>query len=163
MFPGHCFPSLVCSLRNFGCWRAVLQQLPCSFVTSSTMASTLERLEKGNTNDSRGTPIASNGSNSYGINNEKDELGFWTRNGLTLESFKRRTAVDNAVQLDHTMKSRHLHMIAIGGSIGAGLFVGSGSALSRGVRGAVLLFRAPSRLVPLALTSCRTGSSNTAH
>ena len=109
-----------------------------------TMASTLEHLEKGNTNDSRGTPpIATDGSNSYAINNEKDQLGFWTRNGLTLESFKRRTAVDNAVQLDHTMKSRHLHMIAIGGSIGAGLFVGSGSALSRGVRGAVSFLELP--------------------
>jgi amino acid transporter len=30
------------------------------------------------------------------------------------------------------MKPRHLQMIAVGGSIGAGLFVGSGSALTRG-------------------------------
>ena len=32
------------------------------------------------------------------------------------------------------LKSRHGQMIAIGGSIGAGFFVGSGSALSGGVR-----------------------------
>ena len=34
--------------------------------------------------------------------------------------------------LHRTLKGRHMQMIAIGGSIGAGLFVGSGSALSSG-------------------------------
>ena len=34
--------------------------------------------------------------------------------------------------LDRSMKPRHLNMIAIGGSIGAGFFVGSGSALTLG-------------------------------
>lgn len=64
---------------------------------------------------------------------EWHSLGFWTRNGCTPESFKRRRGpVGN---LNSNMKPRHLHMIAIGGSIGAGLFVGSGSALSRGVGG----------------------------
>ena len=37
------------------------------------------------------------------------------------------------------MKPRHLNMISIGGSIGAGFFVGSGSALTRGGPAAVLL------------------------
>lgn len=64
---------------------------------------------------------------------EDGQLGFWTRMGCTPESFKRRRAVDENNQLNQTLKKRHLHMIAIGGSIGAGLFVGSGSALSRGV------------------------------
>ncbi|TVY51297.1 putative amino-acid permease P7G5.06 [Lachnellula cervina] len=35
-------------------------------------------------------------------------------------------------QLSKTLKGRHMQMIAIGGSIGAGLFVGSGSALHSG-------------------------------
>lgn len=63
----------------------------------------------------------------------------WTRMGVTPSSFKRRTLADQHNQLNQTMKSRHLNMIAIGGSIGAGLFVGSGGALRRGGPGALLL------------------------
>ena len=57
---------------------------------------------------------------------------FMTRNGLNLRSFQRRPVGDHAA-LDKSMKTRHLNMIAIGGSIGAGFFVGSGSALRKGV------------------------------
>ncbi|KAF1985217.1 amino-acid permease inda1 [Aulographum hederae CBS 113979] len=59
--------------------------------------------------------------------------------GCTPESFKKRTKMDEENQLNQTLKPRHLHMIAIGGSIGAGLFVGSGSALSRGGPAALLI------------------------
>lgn len=65
--------------------------------------------------------------------------GLMTRLGLTPESFQQRTLADKHNQLNKTLKSRHLSMIAIGGSIGAGLFVGSGSALANGGPAALLI------------------------
>jgi amino acid transporter len=64
---------------------------------------------------------------------------FWTRLGVTPESFRRRRRGDEHNQLNQTLKGRHLSMIAIGGSIGAGLFVGSGKALSTGGPAALLI------------------------
>ncbi|KAF8876560.1 amino acid permease-domain-containing protein [Infundibulicybe gibba] len=82
----------------------------------------------------------------------------WTRLGLSLESFKRapgttggqvvvgdHNAEDleriraDAPMLQQKMKPRHLQMIAVGGSIGTGLFVGSGSALNAGGPAGVLI------------------------
>lgn len=62
-----------------------------------------------------------------------------TRLGLTPDSFRRRRSGQGPAELDRAMKARHLHMIAIGGSIGAGFFVGSGSALSTGGPGSLLV------------------------
>jgi amino acid transporter len=64
---------------------------------------------------------------------------FMTRNGLNFESFKPREFGSDLNSLEKSMKTRHLHMIAIGGSIGAGFFVGSGGALSDGGPGSVLI------------------------
>lgn len=75
----------------------------------------------------------------------------WTRLGVNFESFKLapgttggqvvagasnvqdlEKVVADAPMLQQKMKPRHLQMIVVGGSIGTGLFVGSGSALHRG-------------------------------
>lgn len=42
------------------------------------------------------------------------EENFYTRNGLNFESFKKRSMGESIVELDRSMKARHLHMIAIG-------------------------------------------------
>ena len=42
-------------------------------------------------------------------------------------------------KLQHKLKGRHVQMIAIGGSIGAGLFVGAGGALASGGPGSLVI------------------------
>jgi amino acid transporter len=90
--------------------------------------------EKGHASDS---PL---GSKDHVVASRSEPEGSrWERAGVTLSSFKRRRLADEHNQLNQTMKMRHLHMIAIGGSIGAGLFVGSGGALATGGPASLLL------------------------
>jgi amino acid transporter len=85
------------------------------------------------------SPLEKSSSHSNGDYIESEQPNLMTRLGLTAESFKRRSAADEHNQLNKTLKTRHLNMIAIGGSIGAGLFVGSGGALSRGGPASLLI------------------------
>lgn len=58
---------------------------------------------------------------------------------ITVDSDADSADVQQADQLSQGLKSRHLQMIAIGGSIGTGLFVSSGSALAAGGPGSVVI------------------------
>jgi len=70
--------------------------------------------------DSPLTNVASTGRGDVFPDDERPPL--MTRLGLSADSFKKRTLADEHNQLNKTLKGRHLNMIAIGGSIGAGLF-----------------------------------------
>lgn len=50
---------------------------------------------------------------AYTSKEKESDLGFWTRMGCTPMSFQQRTATDHDVQLNQTLKKRHLHMIAV--------------------------------------------------
>ncbi|MFJ4190479.1 amino acid permease [Kitasatospora sp. NPDC089509] len=56
-----------------------------------------------------------------------------------------------APQLGHGLKQRHLSMIALGGVIGAGLFVGSGAGIAVAGPGIILAFVAAGLLVMLVM------------
>lgn len=72
-------------------------------------------------------------ASSTGQGAPREPISKWTSAGVTLESFKRREYGNGIAEFERPMKSRHVQMIAIGGSIGSGFFVGSGAALHKGV------------------------------
>ncbi|KAF2763170.1 AAT family amino acid transporter [Pseudovirgaria hyperparasitica] len=78
--------------------------------------------------------IAPSPTYEYGSSDEPKGTAW----GNFRDSFKRQPGVSTAdgpedpAQLSRRLKGRHLQMIAIGGSIGTGLFIGSGSALAKG-------------------------------
>lgn len=86
---------------------------------------------------------------------DPSQESIWTRLGLNFESFKPAPATtkglvthgDIPVELDlydngllqQKMRPRHLQMIAAGGAIGTGLFVGTGGALATGGPAGIVL------------------------
>ncbi|WBW73665.1 plasma membrane amino acid transmembrane transporter Per1 [Schizosaccharomyces osmophilus] len=68
---------------------------------------------------------------------EPEKEGFFR--GI-INDFKPATSVrDDGVGLKRSLKGRHMQMIAIGGAIGTGLFVGSGSSLATGGPASVII------------------------
>ncbi|EME81927.1 uncharacterized protein MYCFIDRAFT_56514 [Pseudocercospora fijiensis CIRAD86] len=86
--------------------------------------------------DTSASDISHDGQITY---EEQPRYPLMTRLGLSPDSFRKRPVSDKHNNLNKTLKARHLNMIAIGGSIGAGLFVGSGSALRTGGPASLLL------------------------
>ncbi|KAH8833774.1 APC amino acid permease [Flagelloscypha sp. PMI_526] len=114
----------------------------------------LQEKPKGNSDKasyySLRSEFSGHGGNSIGLYDPSQESK-WTRLGLSWESFKRAPGTtgglavsgqDNlddleklmmdAPMLQQKIKPRHLTMIAVAGSVGTGLFVGTGSALAAG-------------------------------
>jgi len=119
-------------------------------------------IEKGHVKPESSSQTGSHEATTVDVQNvefyDPSQESVWTRLGVTAESFKRAPgttggqvietddpnfdpnlhAADNPM-LQQKLKPRHLQMIAVGGSIGTGLFIGSGGALSTGGPGALLI------------------------
>jgi len=52
-----------------------------------------------------------------GVASTPKEEAWATRNGLSVQSFQKRDYGRGIIELDRSMKSRHLHMIAIGETV----------------------------------------------
>ena len=88
-------------------------RIACTMASNKPIFEDKDASQEGHITDS---PLCS-GSNEdvkAGANHEYHDLGFWTRMGCTPESFKQRTTADKQNGLNQTLRSRHMHMIAIG-------------------------------------------------
>ena len=64
------------------------------------------------------------------VQNAHDERGIGTQASVDGNVARPRGRLRYTVQTRRDLKSRHVQLIALGGSIGTGLFVGTGTTLS---------------------------------
>lgn len=112
--------------------------------------------EKASTSSKDATDVKVSTTTGHADLYDPSKEHWMTRAGLNFESYKRAPGTTAGLvvhghaevdplkaeqnpMLQQKMKPRHLTMIAVGGSIGTGLFVGSGQALRRGGPAGILI------------------------